>query len=145
MFMVAGNLLCFGGHGYITDLSRVVQSLPLTVAAFVLAGVSIMGLPPSGGFIGKWLLLETALEQERWDMVVIIMLGGLLAAGYIFKVLRYAFVQADEPPDLQVVPPQMEWTALLLACAAILLGFLASPVLSLLIIGDPFAISEVKL
>ena len=145
MFLVAGNLLHLAGHDRITDLGRSVQSLPLSVSAFALAGVSIMGLPPSGGFIGKWLLLETALKQERWGMVAVIMLGGLLAAGYIFKVLRYAFIQSTASHCSRAVPVQMEWTALLLACAAILLGFLASPLLSLFVIGDPFAINEVAL
>ena len=145
MFLVAGNLLRVGGHDRITDIGLVVQRLPLSVAAFALAGVSIMGLPPSGGFIGKWLLLEAALEQGRWGLLVIILLGGLLAAGYIFKVLGYAFIQASVAHDSRVIPAQMEWTAFLLACAAILLGFLATPLLSLLAIGDPFSISEVAL
>jgi len=143
MFMAAGNLLCFGGHDRITDLDRVVQRLPLTAGAFALAGVSIMGLPPSGGFIGKWLLLEAALLQGRWDLVVVMILGGLLAAGYIFKVLGYAFTQADISHESKAVPASMEWAALLLACGAILLGFLAVPVLSLVSIGDPFGIAEV--
>ncbi|HID66915.1 MAG TPA: oxidoreductase, partial [Roseibacterium sp.] len=144
MFMAAGNLLCFGGHDRIADLDRVVQRLPLTAGAFALAGVSIMGLPPSGGFIGKWLLLEAALMQGRWDLVIVMILGGLLAAGYIFKVLGYAFTQADISHESKAVPASMEWTALLLACGAILLGFLAVPVLSLVSIGDPFGIAEVR-
>ncbi|MEJ2399612.1 MAG: proton-conducting transporter membrane subunit [Gammaproteobacteria bacterium] len=83
MFMTAGNLLRFGHHDRIADLDRVVQRLPITAGAFALAGVSIMGLPPSGGFIGKWLLLEAALSQGRWDIVGIILVGGLLAAAYV--------------------------------------------------------------
>jgi len=143
MFMAAGNLLCFGGHDRIADLDRVVQRLPLTAGAFALAGVSIMGLPPSGGFIGKWLLLEAALSQGRWDLVIVMILGSLLAAGYIFKVLGYAFTQANISHESKAVPASMEWAALLLAVAAILLGFLAVPVLSLVGIGDPFGIAEV--
>ena len=94
MFLAAGNLMHFGGHDRIADLDRVVQRLPLTAGAFALAGVSIMGLPPSGGFNGKWLLLQAALTQGRWDIVGVILLGGLLAAGYIFKVLGNTFTQA---------------------------------------------------
>jgi len=143
MFLVAGNLLRFGGHDRIADLDRVVQRLPLTVTAFALAGVSIMGLPPSGGFIGKWLLLEAALQQGRWDLAVVMMLGGLLAAGYVFKVLGFAFTQAGVPHESKTVPASMEWAALLLAVAAIVLGFLAAPLLALVGIGAPFGISEV--
>ena len=141
MFMAAGNLLRFGGHDRIDNLDRVVQRLPLTAGAFALAGVSIMGLPPSGGFIGKWLLLEAALLQGRWDLVAVMVIGGLLAASYIFKVLGYAFTQAEKTHEPKAVPASMEWAALLLAMGAVLLGFLAVPVLSLLAIGDPFITS----
>jgi len=144
MFLAAGNLVRFGGHDRIADLDRVVQRLPLTAAAFALAGVSIMGLPPSGGFIGKWLMLEVALTQGRWDLVVVMLLGGLLAAAYVFKVLGYAFTQAEVAHEPKTVPASMEWAALLLALAAVLMGFLAVPVLSLVDIGDPFGLSEVR-
>ncbi len=144
MFLAAGNLLHFGGHDRIADLDRVVQRLPLTTGAFALAGVSIMGLPPSGGFIGKWLMLEAALSQGRWELVAVMILGGLLAAGYIFKVLGYAFTQADVMPESRAVPASMEWAALLLAVGAVLLGFLAPTFLSLVGVGDPFGISEVR-
>lgn len=144
MFMAAGNLLRFGGHDRIADLDRVVQRLPLTAAAFALAGVSIMGLPPSGGFIGKWLLLQAALIQERWDIVAVLIVGGLLAAAYIFKVLGKAFTQAKITHEARAVPATMEWTALLLALGAVLLGFLAAPVLELLAIGDAFGSSGVS-
>ena len=143
MFLAAGNLLHFGGHDRIEDLDRTVQRLPLTMGAFALAGVSSMGLPPSGGFIAKWLLLEAALTQGRWDLAAVMILGGLLAAGYIFKVLGYAFTQATVLRESRAVPAGMEWAALLLATGAILLGFLAAPVLALLGIGDPFGAGEV--
>jgi len=144
MFLVAGNLLRFGGHDRIADLDRVVQRLPLTAGAFALASVSIMGLPPSGGFIGKWLLLEAALAQGRWGLVAVMILGGLLAATYVFKVLGHTFTQADVPHEPNLVPASMEWAALLLALGAVLLGFLASPVLALVGIGDVFSASEVR-
>ena len=136
MFLSAGNLLFFGGHDRIADLDRVVQRLPLTAAAFALAGVSIMGIPPSGGFIGKWLLLEAAMSQSRWDLIAVMIIGGLLAAAYIFKVIGYTFSPAEVAHEAQPVSATMQWSALLLAIAAILLGFLYVPILSLLGISD---------
>ena len=138
MFLAAGNLLRFGEHDRIADLDRVAQRLPITVAAFGIAGVSIIGLPPSGGFIGKWLLLEAALGQGRWDLAVVMILGSLLAAAYIFKVVGHAFTQASVAHAPREVHACMEWAALLLAIAALLLGFVATPVLALLGIGDAF-------
>jgi len=136
MFLAAGNLLRFGRHDRIAELDRVVQRLPLTAGAFALAGVSIMGLPPSGGFIGKWLLLQSALAQGRWDIAMVIILGSLLAAAYVFRVMGFAFTQASAAHEPDVVPARMEWSSLLLAAAAILLGFLAMPVFSLLDVGS---------
>jgi len=136
MFLSAGNLLHYGGHDRIADLDRVVQRLPLTAAAFGLAGVSIMGLPPSGGFIGKWLLLEAALANSRWDLVAVIILGGLLAAAYVFKVIGHTFTQAPVTHEAKSVSASMEWAALLLAVGAILLGFLYVPILSILEISE---------
>jgi len=144
MFLAAGNLLRFGGHDRIADLDRVVQRLPITAGAFALAGVSIMGLPPSGGFIGKWLLLQSALAQGRWDLAAVIILGGLLAATYVFKVLGHAFTQAPIPHEPQTVPASMEWAALLLAFGAVLLGFLAPLALPLIGIGDAFGANEAR-
>ncbi|MCW8935624.1 MAG: proton-conducting transporter membrane subunit [Gammaproteobacteria bacterium] len=145
MFLCAGNLLRFGGHDRIADLDRVVQRLPLTAAAFALAGVSIMGIPPSGGFIGKWLLLETAIIQGRWDLVAVIIIGGLLAAVYIFKVIGYTFSPAQITHEAHNVSARMQWSALLLAIGAVLLGFLSLPVLSLLNISDATITSGVGL
>jgi formate hydrogenlyase subunit 3/multisubunit Na+/H+ antiporter MnhD subunit len=139
MFMAAGNILRFGGHDRIADLDRVAQRLPLTLTAFSLAGISIMGLPLSGGFIGKWMLLDAAFYSGQWWWVLILIMGGLLTAAYVFKVVGYAFTQAEVTHAASAVPVRMEWTALLLALAAVLLGLFALWPLALLDIGFPFA------
>jgi formate hydrogenlyase subunit 3/multisubunit Na+/H+ antiporter MnhD subunit len=138
MFMAAGNIVRFGGHDRIADLDRVAQRLPLTLTAFGLAGVSSMGLPPSGGFIGKWMLLDAALRGGQWWWVIILILGGLLAAAYVFKVIGYAFTQAGVLYPTRTVPITMEWAALALALAAILLGLFALWPLALMEVGLPF-------
>ncbi|MCF6211479.1 MAG: oxidoreductase [Gammaproteobacteria bacterium] len=138
MFMAAGNILYFGGHDRIADLDRVVQRLPLTITAFALAGISIMGLPPSGGFIAKWLLLETAIRSAQWWWGGVLILGGLLSAAWVFKVVGYAFTRSEVPHEARAVPATMEWTALLMAVLAILLGLFAPWLLALLEIGSPF-------
>ncbi len=139
MFMAAGNILYFGGHDRIADLDRVVQRLPLTITAFALAGISIMGLPPSGGFIAKWLLLEAAIRSDQWWWGIILILGGLLSAAWVFKVVGYAFTQSEVPHQARAVPATMEWTALVMAVVAILLGLFAPWPLALMEIGLPFS------
>ncbi len=138
MFLVVGNLLRFGGHDEIIHLDRVAQRLPITTAAFALAGISIIGLPLSGGFIGKYFLLEAALLQERWGFVIILLVGGLLSAAYIFKVISHFFTPSSTPHDSKIIPANMEWSALLLALAVILLGLFSSSVLYIIDLGSPF-------
>ncbi len=138
MFMAAGNILRFGGFDHIADFDRVAQRLPLTLTAFALAGVSLIGLPPSGGFIGKWMLLDAAFRTGQWWWGLILILGGLLTAAYIFKVVSYSFMQANVHHDTMRVPIVMEWVALALALAAVLLGLFAPWLLALMEIGLPF-------
>lgn len=138
MFMAAGNIQRFGGHDRIEELDRVAQRLPLTLTAFGLAGISIMGMPPSGGFIAKWLMLEAAMASGQWWWGIVLILGGLLAAAYIFRVVGYAFTPTRILHQTRPVPPFMASTALLLAMLSILLGFCAPCLLALMEIGQPF-------
>lgn len=138
MFLAAGNILLFAGHDRIADLDRIAQRLPLTLTAFALAGVSIMGLPPSGGFVAKWLMVEASLNSGQWWWALVLVLGGLLAAAYVFKVVGHAFTQAEVAHESKGVPAVMEWTALALALAAILLGLIAPWPLAWMEIGGPF-------
>jgi len=138
MFLVVGNLLRFSGHDEIIHLDRIAQRLPITTVAFGLAGISIIGLPLSGGFIGKYFLLEAALLQEQWGFVFILLIGSLLSAAYIFKVMSHFFTPSSTPHDTKVIPANMEWSALLLAMTAILLGVFSASVLSIIDLGSPF-------
>lgn len=132
MFLAAGAIMTQSGHDEIDELDLVVDRMPLTLAAFALAGISLAGLPPSGGFVGKWLLLESAMAQGKGWWAAIIIVGGLLTATYVFRVLGFAFTRSEHHHERHDVPAAMEWTALLLALGAVLLGFVAPWALPLL-------------
>ena len=138
MFMAAGNIQRFGGHDHIDDLDRVAQRLPLSLTAFGLAGISIIGLPPSGGFSAKWLMLEAAIVSGQWWWGIFFILGSLLAAGYVFRVVGHAFTPARILHQTRPVPMVMALPALALAMLAILLGFFAPALLAFMAIGLPF-------
>ena len=129
MFLSAGNLILSQGNGDIAQLKGIATRDPLNVLIFAVAGVSLIGLPPSAGFIAKWLLLTTSIESSQWWWVVVVLSGGLLAAMYLFKVLSLAF--NNEPLDtgtLQRMPlarPSgiLTLAALALALITLALGF----------------------
>jgi formate hydrogenlyase subunit 3/multisubunit Na+/H+ antiporter MnhD subunit len=147
LFLAAGNLLYVLGHDRIAELRGLGHPLTLNLLSFGLAGVSIMGLPPSGGFLAKWLLLQAALDSGQWWWVPVILIGGLLAALYTFQVLGYAFVPAAAPATLQplkvnTLPCSLQIVPLLLALISLLLGFAGIPLLALLRIGSPLSIVD---
>lgn len=127
MFMAAGTLYLHVGHDRIKDLSGVRTFLPITVFAYAIAGVSLMGLPPSGGFIAKWMLLTSSLASGQWWWGLVIMIGSLLASVYIFRVVSRFFVVPEDQPIRKSQPhsPLLEWPALTLAVIALLLGLIA--------------------
>jgi multicomponent Na+:H+ antiporter subunit D len=94
-------------------------------------------LPPSGGFLAKWLLIDAALEQGRWPLVAVVIAGGLLAAVYVFRVLRQAFLLAPAAATFHRVPRRLEWMAFILAAASVLIGLRGVELLRLLAVGSP--------
>lgn len=132
MFAAAGVLMLATGRDTVDGLSGVAGRVPVTLFAFALAGITLMGLPPSGGFLAKWLLIEAALAQGEWAWVLVVIAGGLLAAAYVFKVLRQAFLLAPASAHFRRVPRRMEWTAFLLAAASVLMGLRGVELVALL-------------
>jgi formate hydrogenlyase subunit 3/multisubunit Na+/H+ antiporter MnhD subunit len=138
MFMAAGLIAEALGHDRITGLAGIGRALPITVFAFGLAGLSLMGLPPSGGFVAKAMLLTASVAVGQWWWAVVILSGGLLAGGYIFVVLARALADANEPLTLQsTISPGRQALVVVLALCAVLLGFVPLRPLELLQIGRP--------
>jgi multicomponent Na+:H+ antiporter subunit D len=136
MFAAAGIIIKATGRDAVDGLAGVAGRLPVTLFAFGLAGVTLMGLPPSGGFLAKWLLIEAALRQDLWPLAAIAIIGGLLAAGYVFRVLRQAFLNTSESEVFHPVPRTLEWTAFILAALSVLLGLRGIDLLALLAVGS---------
>jgi multicomponent Na+:H+ antiporter subunit D len=136
MFMAAGLIAEALGHDRIADLSGIGRALPMTVFAFGLGGMSLMGLPPSGGFVAKAMLLTAAVGEGQWWWAVVILCGGLLAAGYVFRVLTPALA-AEIVPLRAEISRRRQGVVLALAIGALLLGFLPLRSSQLLEIGRP--------
>lgn len=138
MFLAAGNIRRSAGHDRIVELGRARSSVLLSWTAFGVAGISIMGLPPSAGFAAKWFLLQASFESGQWWWAVPVLGGGLLAAAYTFKVVSLAFARNEPVPAGERLPWRMEWTALGFSLAALMIGFATPQILTLLANGAPF-------
>lgn len=136
MFMAAGLIAEALGHDRIADLDGIGRRLPITMLAFALSGLSLVGIPPSGGFVAKALLLVTSVMEGQWWWGVVMVVGGLLAGGYIFMVLGRLLASPRAPLTLQAtISRPRELAALSLAICAILLGFVPLQPSELLHIG----------
>jgi formate hydrogenlyase subunit 3/multisubunit Na+/H+ antiporter MnhD subunit len=136
MFMAAGLIAEALGHDRIAELAGIGRALPITVFAFGLAGLSLMGVPPSGGFVAKWLLLSATVMEGQWWWGVVMLVGGLLAGGYVFMVLGKSLGKATTPLTLCApVSRRREVVALTVALCAILLGFVPLQPSELLQVG----------
>lgn len=151
MFMAAGCLLVSAGTDRIADLGSAASALPMTAFAFGISAVSLIGLPPSGGFVGKWFLLHGALDAGQWWWAVVVVLGSLLTVAYLAPVLRTFFWQPIDVPathpssgtalgsQLEHVPRSMQLATLGLALCSLFVGIAPAALIDLLAIGSPFA------
>ncbi|CAB3767190.1 complex I subunit 5 family protein [Paraburkholderia humisilvae] len=123
MFLAAGLIYATLGHDRLADLRGAAQTLPMTVTAFALAGATLIGLPPSGGFLAKWLLLSAALATGQWWWALVMLVGGLLTSIYVFMVVMRAMQPAapDWSPKRRV-PRYQQIAVLGLAMCSFLLG-----------------------
>jgi multicomponent Na+:H+ antiporter subunit D len=142
MFLAAANVLHALGTDRLDRLGRLDRRVPASLFAFALGGVSIMGLPPSGGFLAKWMLLEAAFQERAWGWAAVLVIGSLLAATYVFRVLAAAFARAPAQAEARAggdPSKLMSGAALALGLLAVVAGFAAAPVLEILEAGAPFA------
>ncbi len=83
----------------LADMAGLGRRMPWTMAAIVIAGLSLVGMPLTVGFISKWYLVVAALQKGWWWLAVLILVGSLLALIYVWRVIETAYLR--EPPPGQ--------------------------------------------
>ena len=126
MFMAAGLIYQALGHDRIAELPVPAVRLPMSVLTFALAGLALMGLPPSGAYSAKKLLLDAADASGQWWWALVLDVGGLLTASYVLLVLAHALWPAAEPVKTRAPVSRLaETAALALALCSLALGLVA--------------------
>ncbi|MDX1678080.1 complex I subunit 5 family protein [Arsukibacterium sp.] len=132
-FLAIGEISATLGGKRLTALKGASQTMPLAMFAFALSGVSLIGLPPSGGFLGKWTLVQGIWQHQGqllWMLPLVLV--TLLSAAYVMRVVVLTFDQAKPvAPDFapKLLP---QWLALVPALAVCGMAFLSEPLLLLL-------------
>ncbi len=110
LFMALGCVFYRLGSVTVTDMRGLGREMPWTMTAFVIGGLSLVGVPLTVGFISKWYLVLGALEQGWWPIAAAVLLASLLTLAYIWRVVDAAWLQAPPAQRQEVVaeaPPGM--------------------------------------
>jgi multicomponent Na+:H+ antiporter subunit D len=122
MLLSAGIIVHSLGSDDLRRMNGIAGRLPMTALTLGVAATTLIGLPPSGGFVAKWLLLKAALESGQWWWAPVLVAGSLLTAGYTFIMLSRAFQPQQHVAPLRAAPRTMQVAALALALAALAIG-----------------------
>ncbi len=125
LFMALGCVVFRIGSATIHDLAGLGKRMPLTMAAIVVAGLSLIGVPGTVGFISKWYLVLAALEQGLWPIAVIVLFTSLLAVVYVWRLVEAAYFVKDDDAaaaELNEAPWSMVAATWVLAGACIVFG-----------------------
>ena len=120
LFLVVGGIRWRTGIYRISDYTGMGRRMPLTMAAFVVAALAMIGLPPTLGFFSKWYLLSGAVEAGAWLFVAALVLSSLLGVVYFFRVFEVAYLKA--PAAGQGTPPRQELPLHMLAPILVLMA-----------------------
>lgn len=123
LFMAVGAFVLRAGDSYYDTIQGLGRRMPLTSAAVVVAGLSLIGVPGTAGFISKWVLVQAALEKGWWPIALLIVASSLLAVIYVWRVVEVLYLQkTPEGCTIEKAPMSMVVPMWILALACIFFG-----------------------
>ena len=106
LFLALAAVVYRMGIAQLSQMHGIASRMPLTMAAFLIGGLSLIGVPLTVGFISKWYLVSAALENGWWPVAAAILLGSLLSVVYIWRVIEVAYFKpvSESTPDVKEAP-----------------------------------------
>ena len=93
LFMAAGAMVYRLGSANYGVMAGLGRRMPWTGAAIVLAGLSLIGVPATAGFVSKWILIQATLELGWWPLAILIVLSSLIAVVYVWRVVEVLYLR----------------------------------------------------
>ncbi len=94
LFLALGAVMLRVGSTQLKDFQGLGRQMPLTMAAIVVGGLSLIGVPLTVGFVSKWYLVVAALEKGWWPVAGLVLLASLLAVVYVWRIVETAYFKA---------------------------------------------------
>jgi len=99
LFMAVGCILFRVGHAHAPSLDDLFRRMPLTCVAFILAGLALVGVPLTAGFVTKFTLIGAFVERGWWPVAALIPMSSLLAVIYIGRVVEVMLFRRSRDPE----------------------------------------------
>ncbi len=117
------------GSNQISDYAGLIQRSPLMAGTMVVFLFSLIGIPGTGGFVGKLMIFGAALRKEYYFLAIIAIINSVVAGFYYLNVIRYMFFQPlDEPQRDRIQLPKTLSAVIILTCVfTLLMGLFAQP------------------
>ena len=126
LFFVAGSIYTSAHKTLVSELDGIGRRMPWTMAAFAVGSLSMIGLPPTFGFVSKWYMLQGAMQTEQFIPVAVIVVSTLLNAAYFLPILYQAFFKTPpEGSEDHGEAPSLMLGALLFTSACTIIFFFA--------------------
>ncbi|MEM1344526.1 MAG: monovalent cation/H+ antiporter subunit D family protein, partial [Pseudomonadota bacterium] len=107
LFLAVGCIAFSTGIGRIQDMAGIGRTMPLTMAAFVITGLGLIGVPGTAGFVSKWFLIQGAAEAGLWWLVAAIAVASVIAVFYVGRIIEVAWFRA--PSEAAAAPRVLPW------------------------------------
>jgi multicomponent Na+:H+ antiporter subunit D len=101
LFFCAGAIFVATGKRNISEMKGLGRRMPITMTAFFIASLSIIGLPPTGGFLSKWYLVLGSLEAGQTAVLVVLLTSSLLNAAYFMPIVYRAFFSPSDTAETE--------------------------------------------
>jgi len=133
LFLCAGSIYVSTHKTEVSQMSGLARRMPWTMAAFAVASLSLVGIPPASGFVSKWYLALGSVQRGNVWLLGVLLVSSLLNAAYLGPVVFKAYFEEapDLAPDAVFEVPWMVIPLVLTALASLLLGVYPDPVLKL--------------
>jgi len=123
LFFAVGAVAVHAGVHRVSELRGMGRRMPVTATLMTLLALALIGLPPLSGFIGKWLLVSGALQAGSGSALVVLLIGSVLAALYLWPVMRETWTPPPKPaPERCERRDGMLLAALLTGALVVLFG-----------------------
>ena len=103
LFLALGAVMYRIGSVQINQFQGLGQQMPLTMAAILVAGLSLIGMPLTVGFVSKWYLLSALIEKGWWPVALLILIGSLLTLVYVWKIVEIAYFKPSLSTNSTVI------------------------------------------